>query len=201
MVVIFYFAFIIYLSQYFQFILSSNDNNSDGNHSSRGGSYNNNNASSRPGGRQNAAPSHHNNSNGHLERLSRGGHSRGATQSAPSAHHSKSHDSPTAQPSNRKGARGSRAQNQNQSQSQQSQGQSQAHQESSQRRCSDDSDYSSLVEAMDRDLDRPESPANAEVFQEPAAATAAAAQATQSKGTGHALTSGWGGGFCYLLFF
>lgn len=172
----------------FQFILSSNDNNSDSNHSSRGGSYHNN-VSSRPGGRQNTAPSHHSNSNGHLERVSKGGHSRAAMQTAPSAHSNKGHDSPTAQPSNRKGGRGSRAQNQSQqnqsqqSQSQnqsQSQSQNQAHQESNQRRCSDDSDYSSLVEAMDRDLDRPESPANPEVFQEQAAP---AAQATQPKGT------------------
>ncbi|XP_048090803.1 transmembrane protein 131-like [Alosa alosa] len=144
---------------------NTSDNSSDSNHSSRGGAYSN-----RPGGRQNTAPSHHNNSNGHLDRLSKGGPSRAAMQTIPSTH------SPTALPINRKGGRGSRAQNQ--SQQNQNQSQSQAHQEGSQRRCSDDSDYSSLVETMDRDLDRPESPVTTEVFQEQATSLA---QATHSK--------------------
>lgn len=156
---------------------SSNDNNGDSNHSSRGNAYNNNNTSSRSGGRQNAAPSHHNSTNGHLDRLSKGGHSKAAMQTTPTTH--KGQDSPTAQPSNRKG-RGSKAQNHsqlNQTQNQ-NQSQSQTHQESSQRRCSDDSDYSSLVEVMDRDLDRPESPATSEQFHE----QSTSAQSTQSKG-------------------
>ncbi|XP_036395958.1 transmembrane protein 131 [Megalops cyprinoides] len=51
------------------------------------------------------------------------------------------------------------------------------HPESSARHSSEDSDYTSLVEAMDRDLDRPESPAP-EVFQEQPPSPAAQSKAT-----------------------
>lgn len=150
------------------FTLNSSNDNSESNNSSRGCVYNN--TSSR--GRQHTAPSHQSNSNGHLERPSKGSHGKAAMQTTPVLH--KGQDSPTAQLGNRKG-RGAKAQNQSQ---QQNQSQGQTAQDSSQRRCSDDSDYSSLVEAMDRDLDRPESPATTEVFHEQAPLV----QATQGKG-------------------
>ncbi|KAL2088020.1 hypothetical protein ACEWY4_016848 [Coilia grayii] len=148
---------------------SNSNDNSESNNSSRGCVYNN--TSSR--GRQHTAPSHHSNSNGHLERPSKGSHGKAAMQTTPVLH--KGQDSPTAQLGNRKG-RGAKAQNQSQ---QQNQSQGQTAQDSSQRRCSDDSDYSSLVEAMDRDLDRPESPATTEVFHEQAPLV----QVTQGKGS------------------
>uniref|UniRef100_A0AAY4DXA9 Transmembrane protein 131 n=1 Tax=Denticeps clupeoides TaxID=299321 RepID=A0AAY4DXA9_9TELE len=106
--------------------------------------------SSRFSCRQNGLQSHHN-SNGHLERFPKSNHSKAAMQPCYPPVTSKSQDILTPQ-------------------------QQIPQQDGTNRLCSEDSDYINLVEAMDRDLEQPESPA-VEVFQEHISS-----QSTQSKG-------------------
>uniref|UniRef100_A0AAY4DZ93 Transmembrane protein 131 n=1 Tax=Denticeps clupeoides TaxID=299321 RepID=A0AAY4DZ93_9TELE len=113
----------------------------------------------------NGLQSHHN-SNGHLERFPKSNHSKAAMQPCYPPVTSKSQDILTVK---QRKLQVSKPQPQQQI----------PQQDGTNRLCSEDSDYINLVEAMDRDLEQPESPA-VEVFQEHISS-----QSTQSKGKVH----------------
>uniref|UniRef100_A0AAY4DQ84 Transmembrane protein 131 n=1 Tax=Denticeps clupeoides TaxID=299321 RepID=A0AAY4DQ84_9TELE len=136
---------------------ANSHDNSEPNHISRGASN-----SSRFSCRQNGLQSHHN-SNGHLERFPKSNHSKAAMQPCYPPVTSKSQDILTVK---QRKLQVSKPQPQQQI----------PQQDGTNRLCSEDSDYINLVEAMDRDLEQPESPA-VEVFQEHISS-----QSTQSKG-------------------
>uniref|UniRef100_A0AAY4DXK1 Transmembrane protein 131 n=1 Tax=Denticeps clupeoides TaxID=299321 RepID=A0AAY4DXK1_9TELE len=140
-------------------------NQNDPNHISRGASN-----SSRFSCRQNGLQSHHN-SNGHLERFPKSNHSKAAMQPCYPPVTSKSQDILTVK---QRKLQVSKPQPQQQI----------PQQDGTNRLCSEDSDYINLVEAMDRDLEQPESPA-VEVFQEHISSQSTQSKAPLSKGKVH----------------
>ncbi|XP_028837651.1 transmembrane protein 131 isoform X3 [Denticeps clupeoides] len=120
--------------------------------------------------RQNGLQSHHN-SNGHLERFPKSNHSKAAMQPCYPPVTSKSQDILTVK---QRKLQVSKPQPQQQI----------PQQDGTNRLCSEDSDYINLVEAMDRDLEQPESPA-VEVFQEHISSQSTQSKAPLSKGKVH----------------
>ncbi|XP_028837650.1 transmembrane protein 131 isoform X2 [Denticeps clupeoides] len=144
---------------------ANSHDNSEPNHISRGASN-----SSRFSCRQNGLQSHHN-SNGHLERFPKSNHSKAAMQPCYPPVTSKSQDILTVK---QRKLQVSKPQPQQQI----------PQQDGTNRLCSEDSDYINLVEAMDRDLEQPESPA-VEVFQEHISSQSTQSKAPLSKGKVH----------------